>query len=62
MKKSLRKVLRFRLVGILAGLLMGLLLSLVSGDYFAVTLLIGAIGLFVGLICGFVYRNNPKYD
>jgi len=56
--KSARTVSRFTVTGIVVGLLIGWLLSLVSGNFFVV-LLIGSVGMLVGLILGFIHRNDP---
>ncbi len=57
-KKNVRTVLRFTVTGIVLGLLIGWLLSLVSGNIFVV-LLIGSVGMLVGIILGFIHRNDP---
>ena len=56
--KEDQAVLRFTVTGIVIGLLMGGLLSLVSGNVFVV-LFIGSVGTLVGVILGFIHRNDP---
>jgi hypothetical protein len=56
--KEVQAVLRFTVTGIVIGLLMGGLLSLVSGNVFVV-LFIGSVGTLVGVILGFIHRNDP---
>jgi hypothetical protein len=56
--KNVRTLLRFTVTGIVIGLLIGWLLSLVSGNIFVV-LLVGSVGTLVGLILGFIHRNDP---
>lgn len=56
--KRTRTVLRFTITGMVIGLLMGGLLSLVSGNVFVI-LMIGSIVTVVGIILGFVHRNDP---
>ena len=54
----MRAVLRFTITGIVLGVLIGWLLSLISGNVFVV-MLVGSLGMLVGLILGFIHRNDP---
>jgi hypothetical protein len=53
-----KNILKFTIAGIVTGALMGWMLSLVSGNNFVV-LFVGILGLLVGIVLGFVHRNDP---
>ena len=56
--KKVRTVLRVTVTGIVVGLLIGWLASLPSGNPFVV-LLGGSVGTLVGVVTGFIHRNDP---
>lgn len=56
--KRTRTVLRYTITGTVIGLLMGWLFSLVSGNVFVI-LMVGSLVTVVGLILGFIHRNDP---
>ena len=58
MQAVTKNIFKFTATGLVAGVVLGWLLSLVSGNYF-VTLGVATLGLFVGVVLGIVYRNDP---